>query len=78
MNLLTAMEKSRLAWEAEGFVIFFPLRFCFRLKGKDLGISRCHTSLGWSSVRWDIVRDPSAGVDDGARVDEGSRLETGI
>lgn len=63
---------------SRGICYFFLLRFCFRLKGKDLGISRCHTSLGWSSVRWDVVRDPSAGVGDGARVDEGSRLETGI
>lgn len=38
-NLLTAVEKSLLAWEAKGFIVFFLPWFCFRLKGKDLGIS---------------------------------------
>lgn len=69
-NLLTAVEKSLLAWEAKGFIVFFLPWFCFRLKGKDLGISHKFgmelCGMGCSQGR------PSAGVG------EGSRLETGI
>lgn len=42
---------------SRGIYCSFLLWFCLRLKGKDLGISRCHTSLGWNSVKWDVVGD---------------------